>query len=82
MRTCGAWSRSGWPTGRPCATWCGSSRKCAERHEAVLEDPVVHVVFEDFGDNAQVFGLYFWINLTPSAGAAQVMSDIRFLIEE
>ena len=55
--------------------------ECAERHDAVLKQPAPEVMFEDFG-SALMFGVYFWIELTPTANAARIMSDIRFLIEE
>ncbi len=29
-----------------------------------------------------MFGLYFWVKLTPATNAVRVMSDIRFVIEE
>ena len=55
--------------------------ECANQHDAVLKQPAPEVMFEDFG-SALMFGLYFWIELTPSANAIRIMSDIRFLIEE
>ena len=56
--------------------------ECAERNDAVLKQPAPEVMFEDFGDSALMFGLYFWIELTPTTNAARVMSDSRFGIEE
>ena len=47
----------------------------------MLKQPAPEVMFEDFG-SALMFGLYFWIELTPTTNAVRVMSDIRFLIEE
>ncbi len=55
---------------------------CARRHGNVLHDPAPTVLFEDFGDNAQVLALYFWVELGPKVGAAQVASDLRFMIEK
>ena len=55
---------------------------CARRHGNVLHDPAPTVMFEDFGDNAQVLALYFWVELGPKVGAAQVASDLRFMIEK
>ena len=40
------------------------------------------VIFEDFGDNAMVFALYFWVDLGPTVNSQQVMSDLRFMIEK
>jgi small-conductance mechanosensitive channel len=40
------------------------------------------VIFEDFGDNALVFALFFWVELRPGMSSIQVMSDLRFMIEK
>jgi small-conductance mechanosensitive channel len=53
----------------------------AAEHGRVLKDPAPFVVFEDFGDNALVFALYFWVDLIKSNGM-QVMSDLRFMLEK
>jgi small-conductance mechanosensitive channel len=55
---------------------------CAQRHGLVLNEPAPYVLFEDFGDNALVFGLYFWIDLSPNVSGSVVMSDLRFMIEK
>jgi len=54
----------------------------ARRHGNVLADPAPNVVFEDFGDSAQVLTLYFWVELSPKVNAMQVASDLRFMIEK
>ena len=48
----------------------------------MLADPPPYVLFEDFGDNAQTLGLYFWVELGTRVSAAQVASDLRFMIEK
>jgi small-conductance mechanosensitive channel len=40
------------------------------------------VLFEDFGDNAQMLALHFWVELGPRVSAALVASDLRFMIEK
>ena len=55
---------------------------CAGRHGLVLKDPSPRVIFEDFGDNALVFALYFWVELKADTSSLQVMSDLRFMIEK
>jgi potassium-dependent mechanosensitive channel len=55
---------------------------CARRHGNVLDDPAPYVLFEDFGDNAQTLALHFWVELLPRVSAAQVASDLRFMIEK
>ncbi|HEX7273488.1 MAG TPA: mechanosensitive ion channel domain-containing protein, partial [Casimicrobiaceae bacterium] len=54
----------------------------AKRHGLVLAEPAPLVIFEDFGDNAMVFALYFWVELGPTVNSQQVMSDLRFMIEK
>jgi len=51
-------------------------------HVATLPEPPPIVVFEDFGDNALVFDVYFWINATAERNLRVVRSDIRFRIVE
>ena len=55
---------------------------CARRHGNVLTDPSPYVLFEDFGDNAQMLALHFWVELGPRVSAALVASDLRFMIEK
>jgi small-conductance mechanosensitive channel len=40
------------------------------------------VLFEDFGDNAQMLALHFWVELAPRVSAVLVASDLRFMIEK
>jgi potassium-dependent mechanosensitive channel len=54
---------------------------CAMRHDTILKEPPPTVIFEDFGDNALVFTLYFWIDLLPNINSLQIMSDLRFMID-
>jgi small-conductance mechanosensitive channel len=55
---------------------------CAKRHGNVLANPAPQVLFEDFGDSAQILTLYFWVELSDKVGGAQVASDLRFIIEK
>jgi small-conductance mechanosensitive channel len=57
-------------------------KDCADRHGLVLKTPPPFVLFEDFGDNALVFALYFWIEMGPGVSSPAVMSDLRFMIEK
>ncbi len=54
--------------------------ECAGRHGQVLADPKPFVWLEDFGDNALVFGLYFWLEMGPKVSSLQVMSDLRCMM--
>jgi len=48
----------------------------------VLPNPPPQVLFEDFGDSAQVLTLYFWVELSDKVNAPQVASDLRFIIDK
>jgi small-conductance mechanosensitive channel len=56
--------------------------ECATRHGMILKEPAPSVIFEDFGANALVFALYFWISLSPGTNPDQIMSDLRFMIDK
>ncbi len=49
-------------------------------HGKVLKDPEPLVVFEDFGDNAMIFKVYFWLDISTS-DARVVRSDLRHIID-
>lgn len=46
------------------------------------EDQYSHVIFDDFGDNALTFDLYFWLELTELINMRIIRSNIRFRIDE
>lgn len=48
--------------------------------EEVLQTPKSHVFFQEFGDNALVFEVYFWINSQVEGGLRHVASNIRFAL--
>jgi len=39
------------------------------------------VTFEDFGDNALIFDLYFWCEVGTAGGLRAIRSEIRFNID-
>jgi small-conductance mechanosensitive channel len=55
---------------------------CAGRHGLICKSPAPFGVFEDFGDNALVFVLYFWVELNANTNAMIVTSDLRLMIEK
>jgi len=57
-------------------------RQATEEQEATLSDPAPVVLFEDFGDNALVFDVFFWINAVGERDLRAIRSDIRFRISE
>ncbi len=54
----------------------------AESNSFVLKEPKPEVIFEDFGDNALIFDLYFWIQSSGERGGRQIRSDIRFSLDK
>jgi small-conductance mechanosensitive channel len=54
----------------------------ADRHGLVLKDPAPFATFEDFGDNALIFNLYFWIRLVAGTNGIVVASDLRLMVEK
>ena len=53
--------------------------QCATEHTGILNKPKPFVLFEDFGDSALQFSLYFY--LTDSYGDPSIKSDIRYKID-
>ena len=56
-------------------------QQAAAEHGLVLKDPAPMVIFEDFGDNALIFALYFWVDIAKASGM-QIQSDLRFMLEK
>ncbi len=55
--------------------------EAAADHSKILKRPEPTVVFKDFGDNALVFELFFWLDLAKDADMRSVSSDLRYHIE-
>lgn len=55
--------------------------KVAAQHGHVLAEPPPRVLFEDFGADALMFNLQYWIDYGRGTDALQVASDLRFMIE-
>ena len=56
--------------------------EAAERHGLILDNPSPEVAFEDFGADALMFTLYYWLDLKPDVIARRVATDLRFMIEK
>ncbi|MDD5319552.1 MAG: mechanosensitive ion channel [Methylococcales bacterium] len=54
----------------------------AERHGLVLNEPAPFVLFEDFGSDALLFGLYIWIELKRDVSWKVITSDLRYMIHK
>lgn len=52
----------------------------AEKQDSVLKKPKPFVLFEDFGDSALVFSVYFF--LEDSYGDPKIKSDMRYMIND
>lgn len=50
--------------------------------ETILDTPAPVVVFEDFGDNALIFDVFFWLEATAERDVRLIRSAIRFRIYE
>lgn len=55
--------------------------KAALEQADVMADPPPRAVFEDFGDNALVFDLFFWCDAAAGTELRVIRSDIRFNVE-
>lgn len=51
--------------------------KAAEGHEKVRKKPEPFILFNDFGDNALIFDVYFWLSMTRIMERRIIESDIR-----
>jgi len=56
--------------------------KAAKENEKVLKDPEPFVVFNDFGDNALIFEVYFWIVISRIIERRLIESSVRFRIDD
>ena len=56
--------------------------EATKAQKEVLSDPKPIVSFEDFGDNALIFEVNFWINSNVEGGLRITRSNIRFTLDE
>lgn len=56
--------------------------RAVSEHGLVEDDPEPKVIFEEFGDNALHFSVYFWVELGPNLDSRIIMSDIRHRIDK
>ena len=54
----------------------------ATSHPSVLETPVPEVIFEDFGDSALIFDMYFWSDVKAGKALRCIRSELRMAIHE
>jgi potassium efflux system protein len=56
--------------------------KAAAENEKVLKNPEPFVIFGDFGDNALIFEVYFWISIRRVIERRLIESSMRFRIDD
>jgi small-conductance mechanosensitive channel len=56
--------------------------EAALRHPDILDQPPPSVLLSDFGNDALVFNLNFWLEMRPDVDSYTVRSDLRFTIEK
>jgi potassium efflux system protein len=54
--------------------------EAADQHGLTLDDPAPMVLFEDFGSDALLFGLYVWVEIKPDVSWKTIASDLRYMI--
>jgi small-conductance mechanosensitive channel len=55
--------------------------EAARAEREVLADPPPVVVFDDFGESAMIFELYFWCDNSSGSELRAIRSSVRFAIE-
>ena len=56
--------------------------EAVDKLEGVLTSPAPAVMFDDFGDNALNFEVYYWLNASSEMERRKSRSDCRFLISD
>jgi small-conductance mechanosensitive channel len=74
--------RIGVAYGSPCQQVSDLLLQATVEQKEVLQEPKASVFFQDFGDNALIFEVYFWINSQVEGGLRLVGSNIRFRLDE
>lgn len=74
--------RVGVAYGSPCKEVERLIYKAVSTQADILTDPEPVVIFDDFGDNALVFEVFFWVNATVERDLRVIRSQVRFAIEE
>jgi len=57
-------------------------RQAVDEHTLIHERPEPIVLFQDFGDNALLFEVYFWSNIRQPMDLRKIQSDVRFRVDE
>ena len=57
-------------------------RNIALNHPDILTEPKPEVFFQDFGDSALLFEVFFWIEVNMISDIRRIRSDLRFRIDK
>jgi small-conductance mechanosensitive channel len=57
-------------------------RKVVDEHERILEVPAPVILFTEFGDNALIFEVHFWMRMRQMMDRRIVESDVRYRIND
>lgn len=68
--------------GSPCRKVAQLIEQAVSEQESILTTPAPTVIFNDFGDNALAFVVYFWMEAKMEGQLRQTSSEIRFRIDE
>lgn len=68
--------------GSPCRKVADLIEKAVTQQDDILTEPKPVVVFDDFGDNALAFEVYFWVNATVERNLRVIRSQVRYAIDE
>lgn len=74
--------RVGVAYGSPTRKVAALIQQAVDENEQIKKDPEPGIIFEDFGDNALVFDVYFWAELSSEREQRQIRSEVRFRIDE
>ena len=72
--------RVGVAYGSPVETVRDCLAKVVDENSDILSEPEPQIIFEDFGDNALIFDVYFWFMNSVNKPSRQIRSDVRFEI--
>lgn len=73
--------RIGVQYGSPVDTVIELMKTTVVEHDKVLSKPEPIIVFEEFGDNALIFDVYFWVRTNQEMTLRLVRSDVRQMLD-
>ena len=56
--------------------------RVVDEHPQILKEPAPRVLFMDFGDNALIFEVFFWVRAERQFNVRIARSDVRFAIDK